>query len=65
MSYGFIPSTPYLNGRCVANGLRRDLQEVFEPVFEEIDRLIKQQVNEVRLKRLADKHPKGETIRVT
>lgn len=38
--------------------------DIFEPVFEEIDNLIRQQVNGVRIKRLADQHPEGAAIKV-
>ncbi|KAI9654197.1 MAG: hypothetical protein M1821_006725 [Bathelium mastoideum] len=41
----------------------RDIREIFQPVFEEINKLVKQQVNEVRLKRLSESHPKGTDIK--
>jgi len=49
-------STAHLN--------RNDLREIFQPVFEEIDKLVAQQVNEVRIKRMSLNHPKGAAIKV-
>jgi hypothetical protein len=43
---------------------RNDLREIFQPVFEEIDKLVSQQVNEVRIKRMSMNHAKGATIKV-
>lgn len=40
-----------------------DLSEIFEPVSKEIDRLVAEQINKVRLKRLQDNHPKGADIK--
>ncbi|OCL00822.1 actin-like ATPase domain-containing protein [Cenococcum geophilum 1.58] len=40
-----------------------DLREIFQPVFEEIDKLVAQQVNEVRIKRMSLNHPKGAAIK--
>lgn len=40
-----------------------DLHAIFEPVFKEIDRLVAEQINKVRIKRLQDKHPKGADIK--
>jgi hypothetical protein len=41
-----------------------DLFAIFESVFKEIDRLIAEQINKVRIKRLEDRHPKGSKIKV-
>ncbi|KAF2654972.1 actin-like ATPase domain-containing protein [Lophiostoma macrostomum CBS 122681] len=40
-----------------------DMHEICQPVFEEIDKLVKHQVNEVRLKRMDEGHPKGAAIK--
>jgi hypothetical protein len=40
-----------------------DLFAIFEPVFKEIDRLVSEQINKVRIKRLEDSHPKGAKIK--
>jgi len=40
-----------------------DMKEIFQPVFEEIDKLVTHQVNEVRLKRISAGHPKGGAIK--
>ena len=42
----------------------RDLQGIFEPIFQAIDKLIAEQVMQVRLKRMKDQHPKGFEIKV-
>ena len=39
------------------------MHEICQPVFEEIDKLVKHQVNEVRLKRMDEGHPKGAAIK--
>ncbi|KAF2464027.1 actin-like ATPase domain-containing protein [Lindgomyces ingoldianus] len=40
-----------------------DMEDIFQPVFEEIDKLVTHQVNEVRLKRMSSGHPKGAAIK--
>jgi hypothetical protein len=40
------------------------LREIFQPVFDEIDRLVKEQINAVRVKRLSAGHTKGADIKV-
>ena len=39
------------------------LHTIFEPVFREIDKLVKEQINAVRFRRLKDRHPAGESIK--
>jgi hypothetical protein len=38
-------------------------QAIFEPVFKEIDRLIAEKINKIRIKRLEDRHLKGSKIK--
>lgn len=43
----------------------KTLHGIFEPIFREIDKLVKEQVNLVRIKRMKDHHPKGFDIKVS
>ena len=40
------------------------LHNIFQPVFKDIDRLVGEQVKEVYIKRMKERHPKGFEIKV-
>lgn len=40
------------------------LQHIFDPVINDIDRLVTEQVTQARLKRLEEQHPGGSEIKV-
>lgn len=40
------------------------VHQIFEPVINEIEKLVAEQANKVRVKRLTDNHPKGPDIKV-
>lgn len=44
---------------------RDDLRAIFQPVIEEISRLIAEQISKVRAKRLQEKHTKTADIKVS
>ena len=46
-------------------GPRDTLKDIFEPIINDIDRLVSQQINEARVKRLTEQHPKGGKITVS
>ena len=46
------------------NLFRVQLYEIFEPIIFDIDRLVSDQITQVRLRRLSDQHPKGKEIAV-
>jgi hypothetical protein len=41
------------------------LHNIFQPVFKDIDRLVGEQVKEVYIKRMKERHPKGFEIKVS
>jgi len=41
------------------------LHNIFQPVFKEIDRLVGEQIKEVYIKRMKERHPKGFEIKVS
>lgn len=41
-----------------------DLYRIFEPVYSEVKRLVNEQIQAVKLRRLQDQHPKGKDIKV-
>jgi hypothetical protein len=43
--------------------VRRHLSGIFTPVIEEIDRLVGEQISKVQIKRMSQKHPKGDKIK--
>ena len=43
---------------------REDVSAIFEPVVENIEKLVAEQVRLVKIKREADRHPKANTINV-
>jgi hypothetical protein len=47
------------------NIFRDQLYEIFEPIIFDIDRLVSDQITQVRLKRLSDQHPKAKEIAVS
>ncbi|KAF2258188.1 hypothetical protein CC78DRAFT_556655 [Lojkania enalia] len=55
-----------------ANGIRAntliltssELHDIFLPVVQEVDRLVKYQIDSVRLARLQNQHPKGATVKI-
>ncbi|KAI3061041.1 hypothetical protein CBS147353_10098 [Aspergillus niger] len=40
-----------------------DLYRIFEPVYSEVKRLVNEQIQAVKLRRLQDQHPKGKDIK--
>lgn len=44
---------------------RTQLYEIFDPIILDIERLVSEQINEARLKRIMDHHPKGKEITVS
>ena len=40
------------------------VHQIFEPVINEIEKLVAEQADKVRVKRLTDNHPKGPDIKV-
>ena len=40
------------------------VHQIFEPVINEIEKLVAEQVDKVKVKRLTDNHPKGPDIKV-
>ena len=46
-------------------GLRATLYEIFDPIILDIDRLIFDQISQVRLKRGRENHLKGQDIAVS
>jgi hypothetical protein len=43
---------------------RATLHEIFEPIINDIDRLVSEQISQARLKRVLERHPKGQEIKV-
>lgn len=52
---GLESNTITINGKV--------LHDIFEPIFQNIDKLVSEQVMKVRLKRMKDKHPNGYDIK--
>ncbi|EXJ81389.1 hypothetical protein A1O3_07680 [Capronia epimyces CBS 606.96] len=50
-----------INDTLVVTG--KTLHNLFDPLFKDIDKLVKEQVNDVRIKRMKDNHPKGYQIK--
>ncbi|KAL8715423.1 MAG: hypothetical protein Q9220_000757 [cf. Caloplaca sp. 1 TL-2023] len=42
-----------------------DVKKIFQPLITDIERMVEDQVNLVRVKRLNEKHPKANDIKVT
>lgn len=43
---------------------RATLHEIFEPIINDIDRLVSEQISQARLKRVLERRPKGQEIKV-
>ena len=48
-----------------ANANSDDLKEIFDPLIDDIKRLVDEQVNLVQKKRLSESHPKADEIKVS
>lgn len=60
---GSVHCTPSAN--AVAKTHSDDVEDIFEPLIQDIEGLVKQQVDLVRAKRSEDNHPKADEIRVS
>jgi len=48
-----------------ANASSGDLKEIFDPLIDDIKRLVDEQVNLVQKKRISESHPKAGEIKVS
>ena len=44
---------------------RLDVKKIFDPLINDIERLVDEQVNLVKVKRMSDGHPKAKEIKVS
>ena len=47
------------------DSLRSTLERIFDPIINDIDRLVSEQISDARLKRVMENHPKGQKIEVS